>query len=340
MAKAQLPIMLELEAQGFKPKEIAEKMGVSKNAVIGELWRYRQGQVPEPMAVTPKPVLKFPVPQVVIRPENNNTDRLEWERRRDALLKAHDEVGIMHMNDFHDPFHDPDKRDLFFGIAGSFQPQIVVVGSDMFDLPSISRFEQDKDISVDDWQERSREYYWPLIHQLDNLLPNAIFVWIYGNHERRALLDIKASNMPKIGMAYFLETIRCGGRVLYVGRTEHVEIGGLIVAHGDKTGKHAHVPMGMLWPSKTVNFGHIHRHVAGGNAFSNGMLCQDKPFYDDWEYPNAHHGGTSTMTVESRGGGVAWSHHNFVRSASGLWTKYDGAILKANSGLQGLQGVA
>jgi hypothetical protein len=324
--------ILRLDSEGQSPKQIRLALGLTKGTVAGELYRHRHvtkpyDNVTNHAARAEKPILKFPTPQIVKRPENEQTDLSEWERRRNKLFKVVKRVKVMHKNDVHVPYHDPEKLELWYGIASEFQPDIVVLGSDMFDLPSISRFDPDPDISIDDWQERSREYYWPLVHQLDRLLPNAIFVWIYGNHEHRALLDIKKSNMPKVGMAYFLETVRCGGRVLYVGRTEHVKIGSLIVAHGNKHSKFAADKIGLMWPDKTINFGDIHKHQAFGNAFSNGMLCQDEPHYDDWQYPNTQHGGTSTMTVDTQGV-VSWSHHNFVQSSSGLWTQYGSEVIE------------
>jgi predicted phosphodiesterase len=315
----------------MKTDAVATLLGMSRNIVAKTWWNFNK-QTQETVTeaykpvTTPKPMLHFPAPQVVRRPENENSDMGEWVRRRDTLLKQNDFVRVMHMNDVHYPYHDSAALELWHEIASRFQPQIVAVGSDMHDYPLLSNFEPDADISVDDWQEQTREYYWPEINYLNQLLPNAIIVYFYGNHERRALKAIKASDSPKVNMAYFLETIRCNGRVLHIGRTEHIEIGSLIVAHGNKAGKYAADKIGLLWPGKIVNFGHIHKHQAFGNAFSNGMLCQQIPHYDAWGYPNTQEQGTSTMTVDTHGG-VAWSHHNFVPGASGLWTQYGNEML-------------
>jgi orotate phosphoribosyltransferase-like protein len=37
--------MLELKASGLKNKQIASELGVTKNTVIGALWRHKQAQV-------------------------------------------------------------------------------------------------------------------------------------------------------------------------------------------------------------------------------------------------------------------------------------------------------
>jgi hypothetical protein len=314
--------ILRLDALGYKPRAIRVELGLTRGTVAGILDRYRTKQAP-------KNVLQFPSlpkPQVVTRPENESTDTQAWISQRDALLKKHEYIRVMHMNDVHFPYHDEAALDLWFEIAARFQPQIVALGDDDNDYPTISSFEPDRDIKVGDWQIQTREYHWPLVERLNYILPNALFVYLLGNHNRRALKAIKASDSPQIGMEYYIDTIRANGRVLYVGRTEHVEIGQLVIAHGNKAGKYAAANIGAMWPDKTVNFGHIHRHQVIGNAFSNGMLCQKTPHYDDWGYPNTQEQGTSTMTVCSSGG-VAWSHHNFIESKHGLFTQYGNEII-------------
>jgi hypothetical protein len=319
--------MLELKRQGFKNKQIASELGVTKNTVIGALWRHKRSM----NAVIPKNVIplypSLPKPKVITRADNEDTDMDTWLMRRDTLLKTLSHIRVMHLNDLHLPYHDSEALSLWIEIARRFRPHVVALGSDMNDYPNLSRFEPDADIKVDDWQEETREYYWPIVHQLDRLLPLAWFVYFLGNHERRAVNAIKTSDSPKVGMAYFIETIRCGGRVLYMGRTEHIEVGSLIVAHGNKAGKYAAANIGAQWPDKVVNFGHIHKHQKIGNAFSNGMLCQMIPHYDDWGYPNNQEQGTSTITVDTQGG-VSWSHHNFVQSSSGLWTQYGNEVIE------------
>lgn len=333
---ATLEAMLERKSKGLSQSEIAADLGVSLGSVAGKLWRYKQAMKSyKPVTNhaarddTPKNVMAFPSlpkPQVIKRPENEDSDVAKWEAIRDRLLKNLTYVRVMRLNDLHLPFHDLAALGMWLEIAKRFQPHVVALGDDMNDYPTISSFEPDHDISVDDWQEQSREFTWPIIHQIDRLLPFATIVDFGGNHERRAIKAIKASDSPKIGMRYYIETRRCGGRVLYLGRTEHVEIGDLIIAHGNKAGKYAAANIGALWPDKVVNFGHIHKHQKIGNAFSNGMLCQMIPHYDDWGYPNNQEQGTSTMTV-CTSGGVAWTHHNFVEVEGALIAQYgDGLI--------------
>jgi hypothetical protein len=323
--------MLELKRQGLKNKQIASELGVTKNTVIGALWRHEQAQAVD----TPKNVLSFPSlpkPVIVQRPENQETDLARWESERDTLLKNHDFVRVMHMNDVHLPYHDDIALRLWFQVAARFQPHIVVVGSDMLDLPTISNFERDPDIDVGDWHYQARQYYWPVIETLDHLLPKSIFVWIYGNHEMRALKKIKEESSPILGMDNWRQTVRCKERVLHVGRTKNVKIGGLVVAHGDKTGRTAAERMGGLWPTKYVNFGHIHKHLVSENdrAFSNGKLCLP-PHYNDDGNPINETLGTGTMTLDTLPfGGVSWTHHNFVETEGGLWTTFGDSLISVD----------
>lgn len=326
--------ILRLDAEGHRPKVIRTQLGLTKGTVAGVLFRHKVTQSYETVTSAPKTIAILPKPVFVKRAENDENDSEVWNQRLAKLLKTQEFIRVMHMNDLHLPFHDLQTLELWLELAKRFQPHVVVVGSDMLDLPTISRFAPDPDISIDDWQEQSREYFWTVVNQLNRLLPNTVFVWIYGNHERRALEAIKRSDSPKVGMRHFIETVRCGGRVLHLGRTEHVEIGGLIVAHGNKANKYAATNIGLMWPDKTVNFGHIHKHLAIGNAFSNGMLCQREPHYDQWSYPNTQEQGTATMIVHSETGAVNWNYHPFVQSAKGTWAIYGGEIITASSGLE------
>lgn len=235
------------------------------------------------------------------------------------------------MNDLHLPYYDANALDLWFEIASRFRPQIVVVGSDMLDLPTISRFKPDPDIHVDDWHKSARKFYWPLMARLKRLLPEAVLVWIYGNHEHRALEAVKSDSSPAFGVENWIKTVRAKGRVLHVGRTENVKIGKLVVAHGDKANKYAAASMGIQWPDKMVNFGHIHKHQVIGNGFSNGMLCQEIPHYNDWGQPVTQEWGTSTMRVSQDT--VLWTHHKFEKQGSGLVTQYGNEVIVAGQAM-------
>jgi hypothetical protein len=316
---------------GKPPKDIVMETGKTKGQVAGVIYRHENPAVPSKVDIPRKKSPKasvFPPPQVVKRPENKKIDTAQWISERDKLLSAYEFVRVMHLNDLHLPYYDPLALNTWFAIAEKFKPQIVVLGSDMFDLPHISKFEIDRDIPLDDWQDRSRACYWPLVNNLDNLLPDALFVWIYGNHDRRGLLDIKASKTQKIGMKYFLKTIRAKGRVFHLGRTESLDIGRLIVAHGNKANKYAAASIGAYpdWRDKKVNFGHIHRHQVIDNAWSNGCLCQLIPFYNDWQYPITQTQGTSTILANQNN--VLWEYHHFERDTQGIVTSYNGEVLK------------
>src|SRR5690606_27235332 len=79
-----------------------------------------------------------------------------------------------HCCDVHFPFqHD------------ATQPDVIVVGSDTIDFAALSSFEPDPDLESADELELFA-YYWDLhIIEIRDRCPDAVLVYILGNHERR-----------------------------------------------------------------------------------------------------------------------------------------------------------
>lgn len=323
--------------QGWTFTQIAAELQLdSRDVVAGHVYRAKQKR----LETIDQTKLRIPQAKRVDRPENNDTDIARWEIMRDKLLDNNDYVRVMHMNDLHLPYHDERAVQLFFDLAQRFQPDIVVVGSDAFDLPSISRFDVDPDLGVDDWLQTIHEYWTPMISQLRKILPFALLPFIFGNHCRRGLQSVKSSDTPITGMRVFLDTIKAGGAVLYLGKTEVVEIGGLVVAHGNKASKYAAFHVGAQWSHKQVNAGHTHRPQMMQNAVINGMLCQKIPHYADNGYPNEWAHGTTLMTVDTHHGTVAQVPHVFHEKAGALWCAYGDEILVREDAIAAQEGIA
>lgn len=271
-------------------------------------------------------IIHMPRAEFIKRPENQLTDTPAWDKALGKLLSDNHHVRVMHMNDLHLPYHDERALELFFEIARRFQPDIVVVGSDAFDYPTISRYEADRDISVDDWLERTEKYWIPVINTLKNIIPNVLLPFIFGNHDRRALVEIKKQSAPKTLMREYRRIIGHGG-VFWLGKTEVVKIGALTVAHGTRFNQYASAYTSKDFNFNPVNVGHTHRPQQMLSCVVNGMLCQAVPAYNDNGYPSDWQHGTSTITIDTAHNTVVQSPHLFMASGRSLWSVYGDEVI-------------
>jgi hypothetical protein len=121
--------------------------------------------------------------------------------------------------------------------------------------------------------------------------PGVKLVWIYGNHERRLLryLEQNAGQFAARVRRDFVNLVRCGGAVWYVGETDAVRIGShLTVEHGIRYNEHVtksrlidlggqvHVVMGHVHKFNMYEMRGAHYTVQG---HSSGCLCLPEPHY-------------------------------------------------------------
>jgi hypothetical protein len=80
-----------------------------------------------------------------------------------------------------------------------------------------------------------------LLLRRDFVQPKAAGYGCPGNHERRILryLNDQAPKFRKRLLRDFIEIIRCGGAVAYIGNTDYVRVGPLVVHHGNRVGFNA-----------------------------------------------------------------------------------------------------
>lgn len=235
----------------------------------------------------------------VDRPENAQTDFGQWAKRFEQIKKRKRFVTVMHLSDIHFPYHDTQALSLTYKVVAQIQPDVIVVGSDSFDLPTISRFGPDKDMAVNDWLQQLKPYWQAFINNLQLAAPNALLPFIVGNHDNRALEEIKKLSVPKVVMDYFIDTVRCDNNVMWLGGTSEVEIGNLTVAHGWLTNKYTAASTLLAYKyQRNLIVGHTHRPdfntVRGANysvaCAVGGCLCQLTPHYQsnrqhtDWQH--------------------------------------------------------
>ena len=316
--------------KGMSHSQIAAKYNIPE----GTSWRVVH-MMKRAKAITIRP------PAHIERRENVGTDTIDWSQALTALRRRKRFLNVMHLSDIHFPYHDKTALALTYDVIKHVQPDVIVVGSDAFDLPTISRFGPDADLNVDDWLEQIEPYWLEHIHALRTSAPNAALPFIVGNHDARALAEIKKLSVPRVTMRQFVDTVRASGDVYWLGDTSEVDIGNLTVAHGWKTTRHtAAATLAAYQNQRNVAVGHTHRpdyYTVRGSAYSvtcvvGGCLCQLTPHYQqgrkhtDWQH------GTMLATVDTQGHNTALQNLVYYHDNDAMWTAVGTHIIRSEHG--------
>jgi UDP-2,3-diacylglucosamine pyrophosphatase LpxH len=210
----------------------------------------------------------------------------------DKATSANKELQVMHLCDIHAPFHDPYAIDLAFQMVEKAQPDVVVVGSDFADLYLTTHFDIDPDLAQYDDELNCLEEHWnPFINRLKKAAPNAVNLFIWGNHEQRLIRKLwkDAKQFRKRLLGNFRDIVKNNGSVWYLGENvNHVRIGPLQVEHGSRYNEH--VVKSRLYDEGaqiSLMMGHVHKRnfyeIQGAdfavNGISSGCLCPTDPHY-------------------------------------------------------------
>lgn len=241
------------QRNGLTYTQMMHKYGLTRGQVAGRLRDYRKrdrGKVK---------VINFPTPIA------QKAKPVDWDMWQDCIRGWTRDgwLTVAHDCDTHFPDHDENALNMRYRLYARKQPDLIVVGSDCADFSVMSSFDGDPDTDelVDDALYQFREYWKPHIDNLNRLCPRAIKVFIFGNHEQR-ILSYLYRNAPKLRRTVedaWLQTVRYGG-VLYIGHTEEIELGHLLIKHGNRSNEHAAKSL-LDDESYQVNVmaGHIHR---------------------------------------------------------------------------------
>ena len=198
--------------------------------------------VPVPEYVETVPKIDMDVRLTDINAIEKDTDQKIWIEWLSDMKSSNPYIVVKHPCDAHMPFHDPRALDIDFKLTSISQPDVIVVGSDAFDFPSISMFDKDPDVK-EDFEDVLElvEYYWNwLMSQYIAVAPDAKFVFIWGNHERR-LIRWLGQNAPQIRrtvLGAFRRIIQAKG-VWWLGETDGVRMGPIKIEHGVNHGINA-----------------------------------------------------------------------------------------------------
>jgi hypothetical protein len=172
------------------------------------------------------------------------------------------------------------------------------------------------------------------ISTLKPLAPNAILVFIYGNHEFRILkfLEQCAPKLRKTVIKAWINMVRCDGQVLYMGDNEDpVRIGPLLVMHGNRTTvKPATSVYNDLGGQLSAQFGHVHRmdeYIRRGADFdvvvvASGCLCKTGHYLRGRARVKQTQ-GTSVMSVDLNSRYVHIDNLKFEKDRGRLWVRFE-----------------
>jgi hypothetical protein len=205
---------------------------------------------------------------------------------------------IVFPTDEHFPYHDPYARMLAMTITRDFNPDVRIAGSDGVDFYSLSKFNKNPrrkktiDDEVDEWAAGQREW--------QDATPNAIAVFIKGNHEDR--LERYLSRHPEIALLRVLQLenfMRLDELGIIYDESEHeqankeVVFDNLVIKHGSTVRKHsaysARGEMDKEFYQVNIISGHTHRGGVHYATTRNGImqgtegfcLCDLHPPYID-----------------------------------------------------------
>lgn len=272
----------ELKQKGLKNKQIAEIMGVTTSGARSMVTKGKR--IAKVVEVVKDDLLLKKVEQlerentqlkaevnsrkpsnmVLLVPDPNQYDYDQWQQAKSDLRTQKGYITVSHLSDLHKGDNDPDADEMNYEMVRIKQPDIIVVGSDTADFSVISHFAPDpEDFEiVQDVIDDFSKFWQPHIDKLRIISPHSKLVFIYGNHEIR-IHDWVAENAPKFRKTInraWVEAVQYQGKVMYVGRTQEVEIGNLLVKHGDVTSQNtSKALLDRVSYQMSVMAGHIHR---------------------------------------------------------------------------------
>jgi hypothetical protein len=271
-----------------------------------------------------------------------DTDQGEWVKALHDLYKRQRVITVMHLADVHFPFQHEPALEVTYQLIRDTQPDVIVVGSDAFDFAMLSRFSHDADINEEeaDVLQEIVPYWRKLILNVKLAAPDAILVWIWGNHDQRFVKYLN-DNAPKFRLTLldnFIEIVRNGGDVLYVGYTDYVRVGPLVVQHGYRVGLNA-AKNHLLDAGGQISTmaGHVHRtseYEVRGEDFTarsivSGCLT-NYPHYQKGRRQSAKWQlGTCIATVDLQTREVDFDNLVFQMDDRSVWTRYRGQVLSA-----------
>lgn len=245
-------------------------------------------------------------------------------------------ASVMHFADIHAPYQHRPALDVTYQIARHVQPTFSCMGSDFADFDMLSKFPKDPDEEqVEDALDQFQVHWNEHVDAVTAAAPHSRKVYLLGNHDARiwAYINSTAPVFRRTVIHRFIDIIRAGGRVLWLGEVTAVRFGPLLVMHGNRANKNAAASM-LADTGYQVNIiaGHVHRldeaHKSGEDfpvtAVTSGCLCQFPAHYHKRTKPTAKWQlGTAIAEVNLRGRDVHIDNLEYQMDGAAVWARYE-----------------
>lgn len=200
---------------------------------------------------------------------------------------------ILFMSDIHLPFHDIESVRIALEDAKDKDCNTVILGGDIVDFYSLSVFDKvpNKSSFI-----KERDMFWMLIDEINDILPNALIIWIEGNHEyrfERYMLNrgLEIYGVDDFAMSHVFSVRELG--LQYIDGKRFIKAGNLNIMHGHEFGSGITSPVnparGIYLKSKdNTLMGHLHQSSEHSEAdlrgniktcYSVGCMCYLHPAY-------------------------------------------------------------
>lgn len=265
---------------------------------------------------------------------DTNTDQVKWVRLLYQLRETDRSIPVMHFCDMHYPYQFDPALEVAYQLAAYVQPRVLVVGSDAGDFGELSSFPQDADeLGHRDVLEEFGQFWTKHVNTLRTLCPQATLVFVLGNHEKR-VYDYILRLAPAVRTTVwrkFTDWIRQDGDVLWLGETDTVRIGPLLVTHGNRVGLN---PAKGLYDDVggqlSVMAGHNHRLSYYGKrgedymveAITSGCLTHYAPYHKRKRSTQKWQLGTAVAYADLAGRQVDFYNLKFELEPSRVWCRF------------------
>ena len=188
------------------------------------------------------------------------------------------------VSDFHIPYEDTEKVELFFEHLERLKPDRIIIAGDLVDCSELSRFRKNP-ITQESFQNEisfANEY----LARIRKICPNARIDYVEGNHEFR----FKVRLMEEVPSLYFamgkelpdllgLKKLKINWHPLREGLTKfshnYIKVGNYLVGHFDKSLKNKGYTARMLRDEFGMSIIQAHSHGIGSSCrtYHSGVKC-------------------------------------------------------------------
>lgn len=278
-------------------------------------------------------------------PNLNDTDKwLNWQR---TVLKKKPFVSVMIWSDIHMPDHSSTAISLAKNLLSVAKPDVLVYAGDMFDFDSLSTFAKSRRRRYKDAVVEVNGMWNSLTGDIARISPTTKQIAFRGNHDTRVdrYNDMAANPFADTTEEAFVEMVRSGGRVWWLGEYQETHVGCLFIQHGKRVGENAAkgAAKDQGWATSVVQ-GHNHRpgvYIHRVNdprdlanyrvitSVSSGALCNIPPHYQMDTKQSTWLNGIVMAHVDSRDDTVNIQNLVFHRKSDTgkMWVAYGDSIV-------------